>query len=148
MKGRAGHIVNRGHGRCHSYVRLVEPISVAAGSHTDMSNLPLIVAIALFGAWIVMTRMGKLAPSEAKRLVSAGALLVDVRSPSEFSSGHINGAKNIPVQDVERRARELAKDKDVIVYCASGMRSASAARTLKRLGFGRVHDLGAMGRWS
>jgi len=112
-----------------------------------MSNWPLIVSAVLFGAWIVMTRMGKLAPAEAKRLVSEGAQLVDVRSPSEFSSGHIQNAKNIPVGDIDRRAKELSKDKDVIVYCASGMRSASASRTLKSLGFTRVHDLGSMSRW-
>lgn len=94
-----------------------------------------------------MTRMGKLAPAEAKRLVSEGALLVDVRSPSEFSAGHLQGAKNIPVGDLQRRAGELSKDRDVIVYCASGMRSASALRTLKSLGFQRVHDLGSMSRW-
>ena len=45
-----------------------------------MSNWPLIVSAVLFGAWIVMTRMGKLAPAEAKRLVSEGAQLVDAVS--------------------------------------------------------------------
>jgi rhodanese-related sulfurtransferase len=111
------------------------------------NNLPLIIALVLFGAWIVTTRLGKLAPAEAKRLVSEGAVLVDVRSPSEFSAGHLQGAKNIPVGDLQRRASELSKDRDVIVYCASGMRSASALRTLKSLGFQRVHDLGSMSRW-
>lgn len=113
-----------------------------------MSNLPLIIAVVLLGAWFVTSKLGKLAPAEAKRLVASGALLVDVRTAGEFASGHIDGAKNIPVADLDRRAKELAKDKVVIVYCASGMRSASAARTLKSLGFGVVHDLGSMSRWS
>ena len=113
-----------------------------------MSNLPLFAALGLFALWIVTTRLGKLAPDTAKQLVASGAALIDVRSPGEFSSGHITGAKNVPVGDLARRASEIPKEKDVIVYCASGMRSASAARTLKGLGFGKVHDLGAMSRWS
>ncbi len=107
----------------------------------------MIVAAVFLGAWVLMTRMGKLRPEVAKRLVESGAQLIDVRSPSEFSSGHLPKAKNIPVGDIDRRASELSKDQDVILYCASGMRSATAMRTLKRLGFTRIHDLGSMSRW-
>lgn len=85
--------------------------------------------------------------SKARELVSNGAQLVDVRSPGEFAGGAIPGAKNIPVDQIGQRARELDKSKAVVLYCRSGARSASAAGVLKNLGFDEVYDLGPMGAW-
>lgn len=106
--------------------------------------------IALAAAAVVFfltQRMGKIAPAEAHRLVAEGALLVDVRSLGEFSGGHLPGAINVPVDQIAARADELAqKGKPIVVYCASGMRSGSAARALKARGVS-VHDLGGMSRW-
>jgi phage shock protein E len=106
------------------------------------------IAIALVAVvYIVATRMGKVAPAEARRLVQEGAVLLDVRSIGEFSAGHIPGAINIPVDQVAARADELAaKGKSIVVYCASGMRSGAAARMLKSKGI-TVFDLGGMSRW-
>lgn len=98
-------------------------------------------------AYIVLTRMGKVAPAEAHKLVEDGAILLDVRSLGEFAGGHLAGAVNIPVDQIGSRADELAsKGKKIVVYCASGMRSASAARILKSKGIS-VFDLGSMSRW-
>ena len=85
--------------------------------------------------------------ADAQELVDTGAQLVDVRSTREFAGGHIRGAKNLPVGDLEGRIRELRKDQPVVVYCASGVRSASAAQVLSAHGFTEVHDLGGMHRW-
>lgn len=107
----------------------------------------LIVALI---AWAVYRRFfGKISGARARELVSAGALLVDVRTPQEFASGHVDGATNIPVSELTARAAELGGDRarPVVVYCASGMRSASAKGKLKKLGFANVHDLGGIGRW-
>jgi rhodanese-related sulfurtransferase len=85
--------------------------------------------------------------TEAKDLVAKGALLLDVRTHEEFASGHIPGAKNIPVQELGRRLGELAVTKTpVVVYCRSGGRSASAASVLRQAGH-TVCDLGAMSNW-
>ena len=92
--------------------------------------------------------LGKVAPDKARALVENGAALVDVRTVDEFASGHINRAVNIPLSDLSRRLSDVgARDVPVVVYCASGMRSASAKRTLEKSGFTSVHDLGGMGRW-
>lgn len=92
--------------------------------------------------------IGKVAPERAKELVAAGAKLVDVRTAGEHASGHIPGSLNIPVSDLSGRIKELGdKSKPVVVYCASGMRSASAVSLLKRSGFTEVYDLGAGSRW-
>ncbi len=86
----------------------------------------------------------------AHELVSKqGAFLLDVRTPGEFSGGHIDGATNIPVQELEAQLSTLAakKDQDIVVYCRSGHRSAQAAGILKQAGFTRVHDLGSISNW-
>lgn len=83
----------------------------------------------------------------AKELVKQGALLLDVRTQAEFASGHVSGAKNIPVQELSTRMKELPKkDKSIVVYCRSGGRSASASSMLRQAGY-EVHDLGAMSNW-
>lgn len=106
------------------------------------------LAVILGAAYVVLAKGGAVSGAEARRLVDAGARLVDVRTPAEFAEGHIAGAVNIPVQELDRRLAELEpKDKPIVVYCHSGRRSANAARTLERAGFSSVHDLGAMTRW-
>jgi rhodanese-related sulfurtransferase len=85
---------------------------------------------------------------EAHQWVESGARLVDVRTPDEYAAGHIEGAVNIPVQELPGRVDELApKDAPVVVYCRSGARSASARRTLEAAGYTKVLDLGPMSRW-
>jgi rhodanese-related sulfurtransferase len=91
---------------------------------------------------------GKVSPIKARELVASGARLLDVRTRKEFTSGHLPGAKNIPVQELGSRLAELGdKQVPVVVYCAMGIRSASARNLLLRAGFAEVHDLGTMLRW-
>jgi rhodanese-related sulfurtransferase len=71
-----------------------------------------------------------------------GAVILDVRSPEEFSSGHGVGSINIPLNLIQTRVRELDKDKPLIVCCASGMRSANAVSYLKSQGFKDILNAG------
>jgi len=75
-------------------------------------------------------------------LVKNGALILDVRTPSEFSGGHIKGSKNIPLQSLKQQLGNLPKDRVIITCCASGMRSASAKSLLKAEGWKEVHNGG------
>lgn len=85
---------------------------------------------------------------QAHTLLADGAALIDVRSPEEFASGHVEGARNIPVGEIGQRSAEVGdKDAPVVVYCRSGMRSAQAKTTLESAGFTQVHNLGGMSRW-
>jgi phage shock protein E len=107
------------------------------------------VAIAAMAAWMLYARFaGKSSSAEAHAVVAGGGRLVDVRSPGEFASGHLDGAINIPVDQLASRSGEIGPaDTPVVVYCRSGARSASAAGVLRRNGFTRVLDLGPMTRW-
>lgn len=78
-----------------------------------------------------------------KELMQRGAVIIDVRSKGEFASGHIKGAKNIPLDVLGNNLNGLDKSKPVITCCASGMRSGAAKGMLKSKGFNEVHNGGA-----
>jgi rhodanese-related sulfurtransferase len=92
-------------------------------------------------------------PALARKLVAEGGVLLDVRSPDEFSGGHIDGAKNIPVEDLEGRMGDVEKltggdkKKPIVVYCASGARSKFAKKMLVKAGYEMVTNLGPMSNW-
>jgi phage shock protein E len=106
------------------------------------------VPIALVVAFLVFKRLGQISRDEAHRLVKDGAKLIDVRTAAEFQGGHLPGALNVPLGELSGRAPKLGpKDKPLVLYCASGTRSAMARSQLKSLGFTQVFNLGSMGRW-
>ena len=84
---------------------------------------------------------------QIRSLVEAGAQLVDVRDPDEFQEGHLAGAVNIPAGEVGRQADEF-KERALVLYCKSGLRSQEALGTLKKKGYEKVYNLGAMARWN
>jgi rhodanese-related sulfurtransferase len=76
-------------------------------------------------------------------LMKEGAQIIDVRTPGEYSGGHIRGSVNIPLQNLKGNLSKIKKDKPVITCCATGMRSASAKGMLKAAGYTNVHNGGA-----
>src|SRR6478752_3147711 len=86
----------------------------------------------------------------ASDAIEAGALLLDVREPDEYEQGAIPGAVHIPRGHLEAQVegRLLDKSAPVVVYCAGGVRSAFAARTLQELGYTDVVSMaGGFGKW-
>ena len=80
--------------------------------------------------------------TDYKELLQNGAVIVDVRTKSEYQGGHIKGSINIPLQNLNGNLSRLKKDKPVITCCASGMRSESAKSILKSNGFTEVYNGG------
>ncbi|KAA3644611.1 MAG: rhodanese-like domain-containing protein [Chloroflexi bacterium] len=74
-------------------------------------------------------------------------LLLDVRTPEEFASGHIEGAVNINVETLASRLDEVPTDVPVVIYCRSGNRSATASQILVGAGYEGVYDLGGIQTW-
>ena len=101
--------------------------------------------------------VGRISPADARAMMEKeGAVVVDVRDSAEVEkSGKVPGALNISRGMLEFKAdaetpyheRQLQKDKPVIVYCASGGRSALAGRTLKDFGYQKVFNLGGFKDW-
>ncbi|MCE3285586.1 MAG: hypothetical protein K0R70_1842 [Steroidobacteraceae bacterium] len=74
--------------------------------------------------------------------------VLDVRTPQEFAAGHVPGALNVPHDQLASRLAEVPRDKDVVLYCRSGRRSALAADVLAANGYSRVSHLeGDMNAW-
>ena len=74
--------------------------------------------------------------------MAEGAVIVDVRSPAEFGSGANPKSINIPLDQIEAGVSKLDPAKPVVVFCASGTRSAMAARILQGKGFAQVTNAG------
>lgn len=77
--------------------------------------------------------------------VTADAVLVDVRTPEEYSGGHIPGSNNVPLQQLDKMSA-IAENKDMqlFVYCHSGARSRQAAALLQHMGYTNVHNIGGI----
>lgn len=75
-------------------------------------------------------------------------LVLDVRQPEEFRTGHITNAKLIPLGELNRRMKDLPKDKEIVCVCATGNRSRSATKMLLRAGYDAVNMKGGMMSWS
>ena len=69
--------------------------------------------------------------------------LIDVRSGQEYEEGHLEGALNIPLYNIEKDIEKNIKNKDdtIILYCSSGSRSKKAKEILEKLGYGEVYNL-------
>jgi rhodanese-related sulfurtransferase len=99
----------------------------------------------------------RITPAEAEKLMAQeNTLVVDVRdAPEVEKSGKVAGAVNVSRGLLEFRAdpespyhdKNFSKDKTVILYCASGGRSALSGKTLKEMGYERVYNLGAFKDW-
>lgn len=111
-----------------------------------------VVVLGLGGLFFVTQKNHSSTNSTAQQLtfqavqndVSNGAQLIDVRTAEEYAAGHINGATNLSLQDIQAgKLPTTSKDKTVYVYCHSGNRSSQAAILLKGSGY-TVVDLGAI----
>src|SRR5580658_6672227 len=92
----------------------------------------------------VKSQIDEVDPSEVNELIDEGAAIIDVRETDEVAAGHLPGAKHIPRGYLESRIEGVVPDRDahVILYCASGNRSAYAARTLAEdLGYTNVSSM-------
>jgi rhodanese-related sulfurtransferase len=84
--------------------------------------------------------------SDVKAMLEKGAQVVDVRTPAEFRAGAHPKAVNIPLDQLEGRARELDPARPVLVCCETGSRSGFGVSILKRAGFPEVANLGSWRR--
>lgn len=115
-----------------------------------MDNNTLILLAIAAGIFLLpklIRAIGQVNPMKAKELAANGALIVDVRESSEFRTGHIKKAINIPVNSINKISSKADKDKEIILYCQSGSRSAAASKRLKAMGYTKVYDLGSINRW-
>ena len=83
--------------------------------------------------------------TQLKEVIKEGAFLVDVRTPSEFASGSVKGAVNIPLDKISGQLPKFKNKKHIVVFCRSGNRSGQAKSILEKNGFNNVFNGGT---WS
>ena len=107
-----------------------------------------IIVMVLALAYMYMKRSGQVSSKEAVEYLRNGAMLIDVRSPQEFESGHILQAYNMPLDRIDVLVPTAVKDKNkvLLLHCASGVRSGLAKRKLEGLGYKNVFNLGSYDR--
>lgn len=83
----------------------------------------------------------------AGRLAGDGATFVDVREGSEYALGHVPGAQHIPYEQLEQRIGEVSRERTIVVYCASGVRSSLATSIFERHGMDAANVRGGFSAW-
>ncbi len=110
--------------------------------HLDPSTIVVLALAAFLLVRLVLNRRTPAAVVAEK--LKAGAVVVDVRSEGEFRAGAYRGAINVPLQVLSGRLDRIPRNRPVVVYCASGSRSATAARILRRAGYADVSNGGGL----
>lgn len=122
---------------------------------TEPSNIILIVVAVVSGAALLIPalqrRGAKVSLLQATQLINQPkSIIIDVRDIAEFETGHIKGAKNIPLTELNNRLSEIEKSKahPAIIVCATGKRSATAVALLLKAGFTQAVSLeGGLTAW-
>lgn len=113
-----------------------------------MNWVSFLVPVALITVVAVFRRAGQISTRQAEEFLKNNALVIDVRTPAEFRSGHLPCALNIPQDQIETLIARYVPDKErvLLLHCQSGMRSAWAKRKLAELGYNHAFDLGSYSR--
>jgi phage shock protein E len=107
----------------------------------------VLVVIGIVG-FMLMRRAGQVPVKEGQELMKRGAMVIDVRTPAEFNTGHLSQAFNMPMDELEGMLPNQVKDKSrvILVHCKTGLRSKKAKSLLTRRGYTNVFDLGSYER--
>jgi phage shock protein E len=106
-----------------------------------------VIAVVVF-AFLLISKGGQISTKDAAAYLKNGALVIDVRSPGEFNSGHLTNAINIPLDKVTTGVPSRVKNKSqvLLLHCQSGMRSGMAQKKLISLGYTNTFNLGSYSR--
>jgi len=105
--------------------------------------LTVVASVLLAPSLLPRGGYGDVTVQEARRLMEdkPGLVILDVRTASEYEEGHIEGAVNIPVQELGVRFDELSIEGELLVYCRTGNRSAQAVDILLDVGFTKIYHM-------
>lgn len=107
-----------------------------------------LILVAVVVVFFILKRSGQISPDAALAHLRNGALVIDVRSPGEFNSGHLPTAINLPLEEIETVLPRRVKDRNqvLLLHCQSGTRSGMAKEKLKGRGYANAFNLGSYAR--
>jgi|694.fasta_scaffold49777_3 phage shock protein E len=113
-----------------------------------MNWTTLLIFLAVLAAFFIFRQMSQVSSDAAKQYLRKGAVVIDVRGPDEYASGHLPGTVNVPLGELSGRISKVSSDKNhvILLHCQSGGRSGMAAGTLKSLGYTNAYNLGSYSR--
>jgi rhodanese-related sulfurtransferase len=128
--------------------RLIEYV----GNHLWLVSATALVlgCIIVYELRVRATNFAAVSPQEAIRLMNQGSLVLDIRAAEQFAQGHLNGARQLPADQILTASDTLKKykEKPVLVYCENGSLGAIAARQLLDQGFSKaLHLRGGLTNW-
>ena len=102
----------------------------------------------VIAAFLIFKQLNTVKPATAREWLKKGALVIDVRSESEFQERHVPGAINIPLNRLSEEIARHAptKEQPLLLHCLSGTRSGMGTSALKKMGYQNVFNLGSYGR--
>lgn len=108
----------------------------------------VIVAVMVIAIFSLLKRLTFVSAETARQYLAQGALVIDVRSPEEFRSGHVPNALNISLGELRESLPRRVQDKNqvLLLYCLSGARSGMARQQLKGMGYTHIFNLGSLAR--
>lgn len=108
----------------------------------------VLVAAVVLALFLMLNRSQLVSENDARRWLQEGAMVIDVRSPSEHQQNALPGAMNIPLNQLREQIANHVSDKNqiLLLHCAAGGRSALGRRALKELGYARSYNLGSFAR--
>lgn len=117
----------------------------------------MLIAVALASGGLLLWPVlaggagGGLSPTDAVLLINREkAMVIDVCEPAEYAAGHVGGARNVPLGQLQEKLPGVARNKatPLILVCAAGSRSRSAAAIARKLGYEKAHSLaGGLKAW-
>lgn len=113
-----------------------------------MNWTPFLIGVVVVTVLLMLKKAGQISAKDALAHLKNGALVIDVRGPGEFKSGHLPVAINLPLDEIKTSLPRRVKDKNqvLLLHCLSGTRSGLAKIKLKRMGYRNVFNLGSYGR--
>jgi phage shock protein E len=106
------------------------------------------ITVILLVAYIFLRRKNQISAETAIAYMKHGAILIDVRSAAEYDIGHLEGARNMPLPEIDSLVAQQVQDRNqvLLLHCQSGARSGMAKSRLIALGYTNAHNLGSYDR--
>jgi len=108
--------------------------------------LYLLKKVSLLKIFRTRVRVSDKVLRDAHIAVENGALILDVRTQEEYKVKHVKNAVNIPVQQLNKKYKDIPEDKEIVIYCRKGNRSQGAAKYLQERGR-KVYDVATQKEW-
>ena len=107
----------------------------------------IIMLLLTLGLFSACSKVSDEELAKAHEAVANGAVIVDVRTPQEYMQKHVEGAINLPVEEImQGHLKKLPKNKEIVVYCRTGSRSSASAKVLREKGWS-VYDVATQADW-